>query len=260
MIHSTAIVSKKANVAENVDIGPYAIVEDDVEIEEGSRIAAHAILRDGSRVGKHVTIDSFSTIAGLPQDLKFDASTPTYVRIGDSTTIREGSTINRATTEGEATVVGENCFLMAVTHLGHDCVIGDRVVIGNNSLLGGFVSVGDDAFLGGDSGIHQFCRIGEGVMFGGDSTATLDVPPYTILAERNALFGLNLVGLKRRGHSKEAISALKRCYQEVMDAEKVNTVVDALLASEHGEYEETRKFLTFIKEGKRGFARQRKTR
>ena len=260
MIHPSAIVSKKANIAHDVEIGAYAIVEDDVEVEEGSRIAAHAILRNGARLGKNVTVDSFTTVAGLPQDLGFDPATPSFASIGNETTIREGSTINRATAEGGATSVGKNCFLMAVTHLGHDCVIGDRVVIGNNSLLGGFVTVGDNAFLGGASGIHQFCRIGEGVMFGGDSTATVDVPPFTTLAERNTLFGLNLVGLKRRGHSKDAINALKHCYREVMNAERLKNVVSSLLESDYGQFEETRKFLTFFKEGKRGFARQRRVR
>ncbi len=260
MIHPTAIVSKKASIANDVEIDAYAIVEDDVEVGEGSKIAAHAILRNGSRLGKNVTIDSFTTIAGLPQDLSFDPATPTFASIGDKTTIRESSTINRATVEGGSTSIGKNCFLMAVTHLGHDCLVGDGVVIGNNSLLGGFVTVGDNAFLGGASGIHQFCRIGEGVMFGGDSTATVDVPPFTILAERNTLFGLNLVGLKRRGHANDAISALKHCYREVMNAERLKDAVSFLLQSDYGQFEETRKFLTFFQEGKRGFARQRRVR
>ena len=206
MIHETAVVSEDAVVGEGVEIGPYAIVEEDVEIGAGSKIAAHAILRSGARIGASVTIESFAVIAGLPQDLSFDPSTKTYVRIGDRTTVREGSTINRATKEGEATREGEDCFLMAVTHLGHDCKIGNRVIIGNNSLLGGFVSVDDFAFLGGNSGIHQFCRIGKGVMFGGDSTATQDVPPFTMIAGRNELFGLNVVGLRRRGVSREGIN------------------------------------------------------
>ena len=215
MIHPTAIVSPHAGIGSNVEVGAYSIIHDDVIIDDGTVISSHVVIHDGARIGKQVTIDSFTSIAGLPQDLSFDRDIKTYASIGDRTTVREGSTINRATKEGEATIIGEDCFLMAVSHLGHDCSIGNRVVIGNNSLLGGFVSVGDFAFLGGNSGIHQFCRIGKGVMFGGDSTATQDVPPFTMIAGRNALFGINLVGLRRRGVSQESIKSLKFCYSEI---------------------------------------------
>lgn len=259
MIHETAIVSSESNIGSNVEIGPFAIVEADVVVGADSRIAAHAILKSGTRIGRSVTIESFSVIGGLPQDLSFDAKRKTYARIGDRSVVREGSTINRATQEGASTSVGEDCFLMAVTHLGHDCCVGDRVVIGNNSLLAGFVSVGNDAFLGGASGIHQFCRIGEGVMFGGDSTATVDVPPFTLLAERNSLFGLNLVGLRRRGHSREAIKALKACYASLYASRgKLKEAAAELLRSEFGEHAECRAFLGFFAEGSRGFAQPRK--
>lgn len=258
MIHATAIVSSEAKIGSDVEIGPYAIVEEDVEIGDGSQVAAHAILKSGTRIGKSVTIENFCIIAGLPQDLGFDAATMTYATIGDRSVVREGSTINRASTAGGSTSVGEDCFLMAVTHLGHDCRVGNRVVIGNNSLLAGHVSVGDDAFLGGDSGIHQFCRIGQGVMFGGDSTATVDVPPYTMLVERNTLFGLNLVGLRRRKHEPEAVRALKRCYREVLGSVSgVQETARLLLDTPVAEFGECRSFLEFFLSGERGFARPR---
>lgn len=259
MIHETAIISSQADIGGDVEIGAFAIVESDVTVEAGSKIAAHAILKTGTRIGRSVTVESFCVIGGLPQDLSFDASLNTYAKIGDRTVVREGSTINRATLEGGATSVGEDCFLMALTHLGHDCRVGDRVVIGNNSLLGGFVTVGDDAFLGGASGIHQFCRIGEGVMFGGDSTATVDVPPFTMFAERNTLFGLNLVGLRRRGHSRDSIKALKACYAGLY-AQRVNLKESAeeMLRSELAEHAECAAFLAFFADGTRGFAQPRK--
>ncbi len=261
MIHETAIVSPDARLDRDVEIGPYAILESDVEIGEGSRVEAHAILKSGSVIGDWVTIGSFCVIAGPPQDLSFDETLKTYVIIGDRTTVREGSTINRATREGEATKVGADCFLMAVTHLGHDCEIGNHVVIGNNSLLGGFVTVGDNAFLGGNSGIHQFCRIGEGVMLGGDCTVTVDVPPYTMLAERNTLFGFNLVGLRRRGHPKEAIKALKECYAAIFNDEGSHKeIIQKLLKSDAVQHSECRAFLEFFVGGKRGFAQPRKDR
>ena len=258
MIHETAIVSSKAKLGSDVKIGPYAIIEENVEIGDGGNIAGHAILKSGARIGKSVTIESFCIIGGLPQDLGFDTNTETYVAIGDRSVIREGSTINRASTASGSTIIGEDCFLMAVTHLGHDCRVGDRVVIGNNSLLAGHVSVGDDAFLGGDSGIHQFCRIGQGVMFGGDSTATVDVPPYTMLVERNTLFGLNLVGLRRRKHDPEAVKALKRCYREVLgSASGLKSTAKQLLETSVANFHECRSFLEFFLSGDRGFARPR---
>ena len=258
MIHETAIVSSEARIGNGVEIGPYAIVERNVDIGDESRIAAHAVLKSGTRIGKSVTIENFCIIGGLPQDLGFDATTETFATIGDRTVLREGSTINRASTAGASTTVGEDCFLMAVTHLGHDCKVGDRVVIGNNSLLAGHVSVGDDAFLGGDSGIHQFCRIGQGVMFGGDSTATVDVPPYTMLVERNTLFGLNLVGLRRRKHDPAAIVGLKRCFREVLGSVSgLKDTAKQLLDTSVADHQECRSFLEFFLEGDRGFARPR---
>ena len=254
MIHPSAIVSPLAKVAADVRVGPYAIVEDDVEIGDGSVIEAHAVLKDGARLGARVTVGSFAAVAGLPQDLSFKAETKTYARIGDGTTLREGVTVNRSTKEGSSTVVGAGCFLMAAAHVGHDCVVGDRVIIGNASLLAGHVSVGSNAFLGGSAGIHQFCRIGAGVMFGGASVATMDVAPFTKFADRNALFGLNVVGLRRRGASRETIAALQFCYRKVlMESGNVRATAASLLADGYGEQEETRVFLQFFEGGKRGF-------
>lgn len=258
MIHPTAIVSPRAEIGSNVEIGAYSIIHDDVIIDDESIINPHVVIHDGARIGKKVMIDSFTSIAGLPQDLSFDRDLKTYVRIGDRTTIREGSTINRATKEGGATTIGEDCFLMAVTHLGHDCSIGNRVIIGNNSLLGGFVSVDDFAFLGGNSGIHQFCRIGKGVMFGGDSTATQDVPPFTIIAERNALFGINLVGLRRRGASQESMRSLKFCYREVFARSgNLKEIAKELSSHPDANTEEAQDFLSFFNTSvyNRGFVR-----
>lgn len=254
-IHPSAIVSSSAKIGEDVEIGPFAIVEADVEIDRGSKLEAHAVLKDGARIGKTVTIGNFAVVAGLPQDLSFDPSVRTFAEIGDESTLREGVTINRATKEGSATIVGKNCFVMAEAHVGHDSVVGNRVVIGNASLLGGHVSVGDNAFLGGCSGIHQFCRIGESVMFGGQSTATMDVAPFTIFAERNALFGLNLIGLRRRGFSRKTIAELQSCYRKVfLGTGNMRTLAADLRSSGEGLSPEAVRFLDFFAGGKRGFA------
>ncbi len=254
-IHPSAIVSSEAKIGDEVEIGPYAIVEADVEIGFGSKLEAHAVLKDGARIGNSVTVGNFAVVAGLPQDLSFDPKVRTFARIGDNTTLREGVTVNRATKDGSCTEVGANCFVMAEAHVGHDSVVGNRVVVGNASLLGGHVSVGDNAFLGGCSGIHQFCRIGESVMFGGQSTATMDVAPFTIFAERNALFGLNLIGLRRRGFSKETIAELQRCYRKVfLGTGNMRHLAAALKEDGSGWSEEAIRFLDFFAGGKRGFA------
>lgn len=254
-IHPSALVSEKAVLGADVEIGPFAIVEDDVEIGDGSVLEANAILRNGSRIGKSVTVGNFAVIGGLPQDLKFDPTLRTYARIGDGTRIRESVTVNRSTSEGGFTEVGANCFLMANAHVGHDSMVGDNVILGNGTLLAGHVSVGDFCFLGGNAGVHQFCRIGPGVMFGGMSVTTMDVAPYTMFAERNALFGLNLVGLRRRGVSKETIRKLQQLYRQVFSAaESVRTFAEAALAEGTIESAEERVFLEFFLGGKRGFA------
>ncbi len=256
MIHSTAIVSSEAEIGEDVEIGPYAIVEGDVEVGDGSKVAAHAALKSGARIGKSVTVDSFSVVGGLPQDSNFDPKIRSFARVGDRSVIREGATINRATREGESTVLGADCMMMSVTHLGHDCEVGDRVIMANCTVLAGFVTVGDGAFFGGLAGIHQFCRIGQGVMVGGDAAITLDIPPFTMVAERNHIYGLNLVGLKRSGHASADVKALKGCF-ETLYGVKTGLRATAAEMAGSGEYDSElcQLFLGFFQEGKRGFAR-----
>ena len=164
--------------------------------------------------------------------------------------------MNRSTRVGEATIVGDDCFFMAVTHVAHDCVVGNNVIIGNNTLLAGHVIVGKDTFLGGAVRVHQFCRIGEGCMLGGVTTITKDVPPYAMAADRNRYTGLNLVGLRRRKHTREAIMSLKFCFHEMhRRMGKSSLIAEELLSHESAQTEEARNFLTFYLSGKRGFIR-----
>lgn len=254
-IHPSAFVSKHARLGENVNIGPFAVVEDDVEIGDGSTLESHVALKNGTRIGSSVTVSDGAVIGGLPQDLAFKASTPSYAIVGDGARIREGVTINRATREGGATKVGENCYLMAASHVGHDCVLGANVVMANACLLAGFVTVGAFTVFGGNACVHQFCRIGEGAMVGGLSPVSMDVPPYVIVAERSALYGLNLVGLKRRGVPRESIRALQQCYRSVFNGTgKLRERAEQALAGELAAVPEARRFLEFFAEGKRGFA------
>jgi len=193
-------------------------------------------------------------VGGDPQDLQFDPATPSFVRVGDDTVIREGVTLNRALHAGVATEVGARCFLMANSHAGHDCVLGDGVILANNAMLAGHVEVGAGTFVGGGAGIHQFCRIGEGCMVAGLARQTLDLPPFCLLAERDQVVGLNLVGLKRRGLARETVMEIKNAYRGVYQADgNLRAHAAALVAETRSA--EARSFLAFFEGGKRGFAR-----
>lgn len=240
-------------------IHPTAIIEEGVELGRECAIHAHAVLRRGTVLGDRVTVHSFAVLGGEPQDLKFDPATPSGVRIGAGTTVREHVTVNRASKAGAATVVGENCFLMASCHVAHDCVLGNNVVVANTVLLAGHVHIGDNCFLGGAALFHQFVRIGDGAIISGGSRAAQDVPPFAMAAERNEIIGLNLIGLKRRGFPRETIRELKDAFRTVyFTPGNIRTVAAGALAGDAFKSPEARRFLEFFTTGKRGFARARR--
>lgn len=253
MIHPSAIVDAGANVAPDVEVGPYAIVEAGATVGAGCVLAAHALVRAGSVLEEGVRVDSFAVIGGLPQDLGFDPLVLSGVRVGRGTVLRECATINRSTRPGGFTQVGAGCFLMAAAHVGHDCVVGDNTVIANSVLLAGHVHVGPGCFLGGNSSIHQHERIGEGVMLGGGARLALDAPPFCMVAERNRLVGLNLVGIKRRKFPREAVMELKDCYRAVYSAPCNRRKAAAARLEQGVEHAPARTFLEFFLSGKRGF-------
>lgn len=240
-------------------IHPSAIVEDGAQLGADCEIMAHAIVTRHAVLGDRVVVHPGAVVGGDPQYLKFDRATPSFVRVGEGTVIRENVTLNRAIHAGNATVIGARCFLMANSHLGHDCELGDDVVLANNVMLAGHVSVGNFTFMGGGAGIHQFCRIGESAMISGLSRISRDLAPFTITAERDEVSGLNLVGLKRRGFSREAISELKQAFRAVYyGIGNIRELAAAALASGGYQSAEARLFLEFFAGGKRGFARARR--
>jgi UDP-N-acetylglucosamine acyltransferase len=240
-------------------IHPTAIVDDGVEIGRDCIIQAYAIIRRGTVLGERVNVHPFAVVGGDPQDLHFDPATPSGVRIGAGTTIREHVTVSRSTKAGAATVVGENCFLMAACHVAHDCVVGNNVVIANAVLLAGHVHIGDNCFLGGSAAFHQFVRVGEGAIISGMSRCAQDVPPYAMAAERNEVIGFNLVGLKRRGVAREAIRELKEAFRVVyFTPGNIREVAGRTLEGGTFRSAEARRFLEFFVSGKRGFARARR--
>ena len=212
-IHSTAIVSGKAEIAENVKIGPYAIIHDDVEIDEGTTIGPNAVVYDGARIGKNVKIFQGASVSNEPQDLKF-TDEKTYFYIGDNTTIREFVTLHRGTVETGFSKVGSNCLIMAYAHVAHDCIIGNEVIIANGVQVAGHVEIDDFTIIGGMSPVHQFTKIGKYVMVGGAFRVVQDVPPYSLVGGYPMKFeGLNVIGLRRRGFSNQEIKELKEAYK-----------------------------------------------
>lgn len=214
LVHPSAIIDPQARVAEDVEIGPFAIVEAGATIAAGCRIAAHAIIRAGSILDEMVVVDSFAVIGGLPQDLAFSPATASGVHIGKGSVIREGVTIHRSSQAAGVTRVGANCLLMVNAHVAHDCQLQDKVILANNVMLAGHVHIGSGSFLGGGCGIHQFVTIGQLVMVAGNASITYDVPSYVMVAERSTVTGLNVVGLKRHLPG-EVISDLRACYKSV---------------------------------------------
>ena len=237
-------------------IHPTAIIEPGAQLGADCEIMAHAVVTRHAVLGDRVVVHPGAVVGGDPQFLKFDRRTPTFARVGEGTVIRENATINRSIYEGQATVVGARCFFMAGSHAGHDCVLADDVVLANNAMLAGHVAVGSFTFVGGGAGIHQFVRVGESVMIGGLARITRDLAPFTIVAERDEVSGLNLVGLRRRGFAREAIRELKEAFRAVYqrDGDIRRLAAETLASGACGSAEAIR-FLEFFAGGKRGFAR-----
>jgi UDP-N-acetylglucosamine acyltransferase len=242
----------------STSIHPTAFVEPGAQLGADCKILQYAVVNRWAILGDRVTVHPFAVVGGDSQDLKFDGRSESWVRVGSGTRIREGVTVNRSTNPEGVTVVGENCLLMACSHVAHDCQVGREVVIANAVLLAGHVKVGDHAILGGASIYHQFVRVGQGVMVGGGSRISLDLPPFTLLTERNEVIGLNLVGLKRRGASREAVRELKEAFKAVYGTPgNIREIAGELLSAGRFTTAEGRSFLEFFGDSKRGFARLR---
>lgn len=253
MIHPSAQVHPHATVAADAEVGAYAIIEAGAVVGAGCRLAAHAIVKTGAVLGHQVTVDHFAVVGGDPQDLSFDRTLRSGVRIGDRTVIREHVTVHRATKPGIDTVIGTDGLLMAGSHVAHDCVLGDHVILANGSMLGGHVQVGDRAFISGGVAVHQFCRIGGGSLTSGNAVITEDVPPNALAHGRNECAGLNLIGLRRRGLPIETVAELKKAYHLVYaPGGNCAALAQAALASRAFQTAEALAFLDFFLGGKRG--------
>jgi len=212
-IHPTAIVDSGAELADDVEIGPYCVIEPDVKIGAGTRLRSHVVIRRYTTIGSDNFVDSFSVFGGEPQDKKFDPDSVTGIEIGNDNLFREGVTISRATLADKPTRVGHNTMWMAYSHAGHDTTVEDGAILVNGAVVGGHATVGAGAFLSSHVAIHQFTWLGRNVMTQGNSGFSTHVPPFCLGAEINCLTGLNVVGLRRApGISDEDRSQIKLAF------------------------------------------------
>ena len=229
-IDPTARVADGARLGSEVEVGPYCIVGPDVTLGDGVRLHAHVNLAGVTTIGAETQIYPFASLGTPPQSVHYKGE-PTKLIVGAKCLIREGVTMNTGTAGGGGeTRVGDRCMLMVGSHVAHDCVIGDDVIFANNATLGGHCAVGNHVFIGGMVGAHQFTRIGEQAVIGGMSGVEFDVIPFAaLLGGRGELAGLNIVGLKRRGFSREAIHSLRAAYRALFFGEgTLSSRVDAI--------------------------------
>jgi UDP-N-acetylglucosamine acyltransferase len=211
-------VADGAKLADDVEVGPFCTVGADVELRAGVKLLSNVNVTGVTVVGERTVVYPFASLGTPPQSTGYRGE-PTKLEIGSDCVIREGVTANTGTAKDRGvTTIGDRCFLMVNSHVGHDCVVGNDVIFANGVLLGGHVQIGDKVFLGGNAAVHQFVRVGEGAMIGGVSGITRDVIPFGFaFGPRADLVGLNVIGLKRRGHSRDEIHRARRAYRDLFE-------------------------------------------
>lgn len=249
-IHPTALVAEGAELGDGVSIGPYSIVGEHVRLGDGVELISHAVVAGRTSIGSETRIFPFASIGHQPQDLKY-AGEPSTLTVGAKCVIREGVTLNPGTTGGGMkTVIGDGCTFLANSHVGHDCHVGNNVIFSNNVMLAGHCDVGDFAILGGGAAVIQFARVGSHSFLGGMSGLEHDLIPYGMaLGNRAYLSGLNIVGLQRRGFSREDIHNLRRAYRLLFADE--GTLMERVedVASEFSTHPIVTEIVAFIRKG-----------
>ena len=213
-IHPSAIVDTGAELAADVEVGPYAVIGPQVVLGEGTTVGPHAVIEGPTRIGRHNRIHAHATLGGAPQDKKYRGE-PTRLEIGDGNTFRECVTVNRGTVQdGGVTRIGHDNWVMAYVHIAHDCLVGDHTILANTTNLAGHVQIGDWVILGGCSQVHQFCKIGAHAMTGVSTVVLHDIPPFVMASGNTAqAHGMNTEGLRRRGFSAPSLAALRQAYK-----------------------------------------------
>ncbi|HLA95045.1 MAG TPA: acyl-ACP--UDP-N-acetylglucosamine O-acyltransferase [Pyrinomonadaceae bacterium] len=255
-IHDNAIVSPKAIIGDDCHIGPFCVVGDAVTLGSSVRLDSHVVIDGKTIVGDETQIFPFASIGLAPQDLKY-AGEPTATEIGKRNHIREFVTIHRGTAGGGGlTKIGDDNLFMAQAHVAHDCQIGSNVIMANAATLAGHVEIADRANVGAYSGIHQFCRVGFEAFVGGYSVVVKDAPPFAIIQGNHAkCYGLNKVGLKRRGYSKETIEKLHHAYHLLLTAKLNTSQAVERIREDISDCKEVDLLVEFIETSKRGIVK-----
>jgi UDP-N-acetylglucosamine acyltransferase len=255
-IHPTAIIAPGAVLGDGVTVGPYAQIGDGVTLGAGCSVEAHAVLHGPATLGAGCTVFPFASIGTDPQDLKFRGE-PTRLEIGERNTFREFVTINRGTAGGGGiTTIGSGNYFMAYAHVAHDCHVGSGTIFANAATLAGHVTVEDGVTVGAFSGVHQFCRIGRHAFIGGYSVVTQDALPYVkTVGNRATTYGVNTIGLERKGFSLDAIQALKKAYRYLKQSGLNTGQALERIEAELSEWEECRVLMAFIRSSERGIVK-----
>jgi UDP-N-acetylglucosamine acyltransferase len=254
-IHPTAIIDPSVKLGDNVTIGPYTLIGPDCVLGDGCQIGSSVAIHKWTELGKGVKVWHGASLGGDPQDLKYKGAR-TRALIGDNTVVREFATINRSTGEGHDTVVGRNCFIMAYAHVAHECTVGDHVILANSASLAGHVTLEDHVIIGGLTPIHQFARVGCHCMIGGSSAVQKDVVPYTkAFGIPLKMYGLNSVGLARRGFTEQQRDLIGRAYRILFRSDLNTTQALARLKGELEMTAELTHIVEFIESSQRGITK-----
>ena len=256
-IHPQAILAASAKIGEGVQIGAYAVVGEEVELGEGCVLHAHAVVQGPSKFGKDNVFHAFSVIGGDPQDYTYGGERTELVA-GDANIFREYVTVSRGTQKGGGkTSLGSGNFFLAYSHVGHDCVIGSNTLFVNGATLAGHVTVEDFATIGAFCPVHQFCRIGRYAYIGASTVITQDVPPFSkIVTERETKsFGINTIGLERKGFSAERLQALKRAYRLLLRSKMNTTQALAEMRKTLPDSADVQELIRFVESAERGIVK-----
>lgn len=254
-ISPLASIHPKAVLGDGVRVGAFAIIEDNTVVGDNTIIHPGAIIRYGARLGRACEIHPGAVISGIPQDLKFVGEDSVAI-VGDYTQVRECATVNRGTASKGKTVIGSHCLLMAYSHIAHDCCLGNHIIIGNASQIAGEVIIEDYAITSGGTLVHQFVRVAKHVMIQGGSRINKDVPPYVLVGRDPLVYcGINIVGLRRRGFSKEQISQINEVYRTIYQRGLNTTQALKTVEEELADSSYALDILSFIRSSERGIVR-----
>lgn len=257
VIHPSSVVSPEAELGNDVVIGPFCVVEGNARIGAGTRLRSHVVIGEHTTIGEGNDIFPHACIGLAPQDLKYHGE-PTRLQVGDRNVIRESCTFNRGTVGGGGlTAIGSGNLFMVGSHIGHDCQIGDQNIFANNATLAGHVDVGMGCTVGAFSAVHQFCRVGDHAFMGGFTVATMDVLPYmkTVGARDTKSYGVNTIGLRRKGFAEESVDALAKAHRILFHMNLLREDALNRVEQELGHVAEVAYLARFIREAKRGIHR-----